>query len=89
MKKYLAIILAAVLLLSLAACTQGEKPATGTPTDESASEAPTEASSAEPTPEPAETEAPTPEPTEDPDPLDAYEKNDYESLRAFFELTDE
>ena len=89
MKKYLAIILAAALLLSLAACTQGEKPATGTPTDEPASEAPTEASSAEPTPEPAETEAQTPEPTTQPDPLDAYEKNDYESLRAFFELTDE
>lgn len=89
MKKYLAIILAAALLLSLAACTQGEKPVTGTPTDEPASEAPTEAPSEEPTPEPAETEEPTLEPTEDPDPLKGLNENDYTVMRDFFELKDE
>ena len=61
MKKYLAIILAAALLLSLAACKPGEKPVTGTPTDEPA---PTE----QVTPEPTEvqTEALTEAPTEAP-----------------------
>ncbi|MBQ1818035.1 MAG: hypothetical protein II124_05305 [Clostridia bacterium] len=71
MKKYLAIILAAALLLSLAACTQGEKPATGTPTDEPA---PTEQVTPEPTEVQTEaltevpTEVPTPEPTATPTP---------------------
>lgn len=60
MKKLMSLLLAAVMLLSFAACS-GNGGKTAEKTQE-----PTEAPTAEPTEEP--TEAPTPEPTEEPEP---------------------
>lgn len=65
--KTIALLISAVMLLSLAACTDNKPIDANVPTEaptEATTEVPTEA----PTPEPTEapTEAPTPEPTEVP-----------------------
>ena len=87
MKKNIAIMLAAILLLAAIGC---HSPNTGSGTDPTDEPAFTEQVTPEPTEEPVvPTEAPTPEPTVEPDPLDAYDKNDYGVLCAFFELKDE
>ena len=75
MKRYLAFLLAALMLLSFAACAKDEKEASS-PT-EAPTAAPTEAATEAPTEEPTEapteapTEEPTPEPTNTPEPTEA------------------
>ncbi|MBR3381699.1 MAG: hypothetical protein IKG85_01495 [Clostridia bacterium] len=85
MKRYLAIILAALLLLSLAACKTSEPPApVAEPTGEAAESTP------EPTADPTETptETPTEPPVETPDPdvfvPAGYDAHDYLVLAEFF-----
>ena len=69
MKRYLAIILAALLLLSFAACKTNDPPApVAEPTEEAA--APTQG------PTEAPTEAPTEQPTQAPDPTPAWDANE-------------
>ena len=81
MKRYLAIVLAVLLLLSFAACNTNEPPAPAAePTEEAA--APTQG------PTEAPTEAPSENPTEIPDDF-AFNGEDAEKLRNFFEIADD
>ena len=79
MKRLFSIIIAALMLLSLAACKSSEQPPAAEPTQAAQT---TEAPAEEPTAEPAE------EPTEAPA-EQVYNESDAAKLRAFLELADE
>ncbi len=80
-------MLAASLMFAAIGC---HRPKTNPNADPIAESSSTEQVTADSTESATEsTEAPTSEPTEKPDPLGTYDKNDYEALRAFFELRDE
>ena len=85
MKRYLALILAALLLLSFAACTTNETPAPEADPTEAAA-APTQGPTEVPTEAP--TEAPTEQPEETPDPdvfvPAGYDAHDYLALAKLF-----